>query len=234
MHVFYAPKIKAEKYILDKKESKHCVKVLRLRKSEPVKLIDGEGNLYDGVIAELNPEGCVINITNIIKDYQKRPYKLHLAVSPLKNPDRFDWLIEKSVEIGVDEITPLICTNSEKKSIRPERINNIIISAMKQSIKARLTFLNPVTSFSEFVRKDFTGIQMIAHCSTGYTREHIKNIYSKGHDAVLLIGPEGDFTDDEIREAISMGFISIHLGPSRLRTETAAVAACYSVYFLNL
>jgi 16S rRNA (uracil1498-N3)-methyltransferase len=105
---------------------------------------------------------------------------------------------------------------------------------MKQSIKASLTLLHPVTSFSEFIRKDFTGIRMIAHCSSGYTRENIKNIYSKGHDAVLLIGPEGDFTDDEIREATSMGFISIHLGPSRLRAETAGIAACHSIYFLNL
>ncbi|MGQ9621321.1 MAG: RsmE family RNA methyltransferase, partial [Bacteroidales bacterium] len=127
MNVFYAPGIKGNTYILDKKESKHCVKVLRLKKSSPVLLIDGTGNLYEGEVAEPNPAGCLIRITNVKINYQPKLYRLHLAVSLLKNPERFDWLVEKSVEIGVDEITPLICTNTEKKNVRVERINNIII-----------------------------------------------------------------------------------------------------------
>lgn len=233
MHIFYASGIKGEKCILDVTESRHCVKVLRLKKNDTVKLIDGTGNLYEGVISEPDPEACIVRITKVIKDFQLRPYRLHLAVSPLKNPERFDWLVEKCVEIGVDEITPVICKNTEKKNIKPERIKKIIISAMKQSLKTYLTNLNESIDFNSFISADFNGIKLIAHCSANFTREHVSGIYKKGENVLFLIGPEGDFTDDEIRAAEKMGFRSVHLGPSRLRTETAGIAACHSIYFLN-
>ncbi len=233
MQVFYAPDISGNSFVLDENESRHCVKVLRLGKSDVVKLIDGKGNLYEGVIIEPNPKACVINISNVIKDYQQRPYRLHLAVSPLKNPERFDWLVEKCVEIGVDEITPVICNKTEKMSIRKERVESIIISAMKQSLKATLTVLNPVTYFSEIISQNRSGPKLIAHCSDEYERESIMQAYRGEKEILFLIGPEGDFTGDEIQKAVSKGFVSVHLGTSRLRTETAAIAACLSIYLLN-
>ena len=233
MQVFYAPDISGNSFVLDENESRHCVKVLRLGKSDVVKLIDGKGNLYEGVIIEPNPKACVINISNVIKDYQQRPYRLHLVVSPLKNPERFDWLIEKCVEIGVDEITPVICNKTEKMSIRKERVESIIISAMKQSLKATLTVLNPVTGFREMISQNRSGLKLIAHCSDKYERKSIMQVYKGEKEILFLIGPEGDFTGDEIQEAVSKGFVSVHLGSSRLRTETAAIAACLSIYLLN-
>ncbi len=233
MQVFYAPDISGNSCVLDENESRHCAKVLRLCKSDIVKLIDGKGNLYEGVIIEPNPKACVININNVIKDYQQRPYRLHLVVSPLKNPERFDWLIEKCVEIGVDEITPVICNKTEKMSIRKERVESIIISAMKQSLKATLTVLNPVTGFREMISQNRSGLKLIAHCSDKYERKSIMQVYKGEKEILFLIGPEGDFTGDEIQEAVSKGFVSVHLGSSRLRTETAAIAACLSIYLLN-
>ena len=136
MQIFYAPGISGDNYILDENESKHSVRVLRLSKGDPVRLIDGNGNLYEGVITDPDPKGCSVKIRNIIYGFEKRNYSLHIAISPLKNPDRFEWFVEKSVELGIDEITPLICRNSEKQSVRQDRINNLIVSAMKQSLKA--------------------------------------------------------------------------------------------------
>jgi 16S rRNA (uracil1498-N3)-methyltransferase len=234
MQIFYAPGITGNIWVLNEKESKHCVRVLRMKEGTPVKAIDGKGNLYEGVINTADPKKCEIRINNIIREFEKRNYKLHLAISPLKNPERFEWFIEKSVEIGVDEITPILCKHSEKQTIKPERINNIIISAMKQSLKAGITILNETTSFEEFIKKDFPGKKIISHCNTG-TSERVKidMEYVKGNDAVILIGPEGDFSDNEIATAIAYGFRPVHLGKSRLRTETAGVAACHSIYFLN-
>jgi 16S rRNA (uracil1498-N3)-methyltransferase len=204
-----------------------------MKEGSPVKLIDGRGNLYEGIITKADPIKCEIGIKNIIKDFEKRSYSLHIAISPLKNPDRFEWFIEKSVEFGIDEITPLICSNTEKPGIKSERINKIIVSAMKQSLKAGLTILNAAVSFDDFIREDHNGIKLIAHCNSLKDRSKICDVYSSGNDAVILVGPEGDFSEDEINKAIPAGFIPVHLGNSRLRTETAGVAACHSIYFLN-
>jgi 16S rRNA (uracil1498-N3)-methyltransferase len=233
MQIFYAPGITGNSWILDEKESKHCIRVLRMNEGSPVKLIDGNGNLYEGIITKADYKKCEIGIKNIIRDFEKRSYRLHIAISPLKNPDRFEWFIEKSVELGIDEITPLICRNTEKPGIKPERINNIIISAMKQSLKAGITIQNALESFDEFIRKDHKGIKLIAHCDASKDRSKIGDVYSCGNDAVILIGPEGDFSEDEIEKAVVAGFVPVHLGNSRLRTETAGVAACHSIYFLN-
>ncbi|MEI6050876.1 MAG: RsmE family RNA methyltransferase, partial [Bacteroidota bacterium] len=182
-----------------------------------------------------NPDSkkCTIDITGMVKDFEKRDYRLHIAISPLKNPDRFEWFVEKSVEIGVDEITPLICRNTEKPGIKIERVNNLIISAMKQSIKATKTVLNNPCLFKDFPKGNFEGTGMIAHCNSSISRSKISEVYSKSEDAIILIGPEGDFSEEEIKAAIGSGFSPVHLGQSRLRTETAGVAACHSVYFVN-
>jgi 16S rRNA (uracil1498-N3)-methyltransferase len=233
MQIFYAPDIKANVHTLDEHESRHIVRVLRMVKGTGVKLIDGKGNLYEGVIDDPDQKKCTISITGIVKDFEKRNYRLHIAISPLKNTERFEWFIEKSVEIGVDEITPLICLHTEKPGIKSERIDNIIISAMKQSLKATKSILNPPCSFFEFTKRDHNEVKMIAHCNNSFRRSKISEVYSKNQNAVILIGPEGDFSDDEIQNAIGKGFAQVHLGNSRLRTETAGIAACHSVYFIN-
>lgn len=233
MQVFYAPDVSGNTYILNEKESKHIIKVLRMKKGDSVRLIDGKGNLYEGKIDDADHKKCAIQILNSIKDFENRNYRLHIAISPLKNHERFEWFVEKSVEIGIDEITPLICRNTEKPGIKPERIRNIIISAMKQSLKAHDTILNQPCSFNDFLNKNSKGIVMLAHCNSKAERESISHVYRKGVPAVIMIGPEGDFSEEETEMAISKGVIPVHLGNSRLRTETAGVAACHSVYFIN-
>ena len=233
MQIFYAPDIYGNTYILDENESKHCIRVLRMTKGTEVRLIDGKGTLFEGKISVPDTKRCRIDITGMIKDFEKRDYRLHMAVSPLKNQDRFEWFVEKSVEIGVDEITPLICRNSEKPGIKIERVNNLIISAMKQSVKATKTILNDTCSFKDFLDRDLTGSLMIAHCNNSFRREKISEVYTKKENALILIGPEGDFSEDEIKTASGKNFRSVHLGQSRLRTETAGIAACHSVYFIN-
>lgn len=233
MQIFYAPDINGNTYSLDEKESKHLIRVLRMAKGESVKLIDGNGNLYEGIISNPDQNKCSIDITGKIKDFERRNYRLHIAISPLKNPERFEWFIEKSVEIGIDEITPLLCRNTEKPGIKRERLNNLIISAMKQSLKATKTILNEPTSFKDFINKDLMGIRMIAHCDKSNERKNVSEVYSKNDNSIILIGPEGDFTRDEVDSAVNRGFLPVHLGQSRLRTETAGIAACHSVYFIN-
>jgi 16S rRNA (uracil1498-N3)-methyltransferase len=233
MQIFYAPLINGDSYTLDGTESRHCIKVLRMSKGDSVNLIDGRGNLYEGTISVSDSTRCCINITRIVKDYEKKNYYLHIAISPLKNPDRFELFVEKSVEIGIDEITPLLCDRTEKKGIKSERIEKVIISAMKQSLKAQKTIFNEPVHFNKFISKEFDGIKMIAHCSDGSGKSSISDCYSKNENALILIGPEGDFTEEEISISINSGFRPVHLGKSRLRTETAGIAACHSVYFIN-
>jgi len=233
MQIFYAPDITGENYTLDENESKHIIRVLRMTKGTRVRLIDGTGNLYEGIINNPDQKKCTVSINGIIKDFEKKNYRLHIAISPLKNTERFEWFTEKSVEIGVDEITPIICRNTEKQSIKTERVNNLIISAMKQSLKATKTVLNSSCSFNDLINTDFKGIKMIAHCNDSFERKNIAEVYSKNENALILIGPEGDFSEVEIKAAVKTGFIAVHLGQSRLRTETAGIAACHSIYFIN-
>jgi 16S rRNA (uracil1498-N3)-methyltransferase len=233
MQIFYAPDIISDTYTLDENESKHCIRVLRMTKGTEVRLIDGRGNLYEGVISNPDSKKCMVSITRITKDFEKHNYRLHVAISPLKNPERFEWFIEKAVEIGIDEITPLICRNTEKPGIKRDRINNLIISAMKQSLKSERTILNEPRKFSDFIHSGHNGILMIAHCEHDPGKRSIGEYYHRGNEAIILIGPEGDFTVEEIKSAAECGFKPVHLGKSRLRTETAGVAACHSIYFIN-
>jgi 16S rRNA (uracil1498-N3)-methyltransferase len=233
MQIFYAPDISGDDYTLDEKESAHCIRVLRMKQGMPVRVIDGKGNLYDAVIVDPDPKRCSLAVTGITRNFEKRNYNLHIGISPLKNYERFEWFIEKSVEIGIDEITPVISSNTEKPGIKRERINNLIISAMKQSLKSKLTVLNEPCSFHDFIRNSHTGRLMIAHCHNEPSRKKIGDIYSKGSNAVMLIGPEGDFSRAETDDAFANGFLPVHLGQSRLRSETAGIAACYSIYYIN-
>lgn len=205
-----------------------------MSKGDKVTIVDGQGGFYEGIITDLDPSACRIRITESTTGFEKRGYRLHMAVSPVKNQERFEWFIEKSVEFGIDEITPLICRFTEKQNVKTERINNIIISAMKQSLKAYRPLLNEPVRFGEFMAGRHSGIKLIAHCNPGYALKNIGQVYEKGMDALILIGPEGDFSREEIDMALAGGFTGVSLGNSRLRTETAGIAACHSVYFINL
>jgi 16S rRNA (uracil1498-N3)-methyltransferase len=233
MQIFFAPDITGEVYTLDEKESKHCVRVLRMTTGSRVRLVDGKGSLYEAVLTNPDPRRCTLTITGVTREFETRNYRLHIAISPLKNYERFEWFIEKSVEIGVDEITPLICDNTEKPGIKRDRVNNLIISAMKQSLKSTLTILNEAVLFADFVKGHPAGIRMIAHCTRESSRSKIGEVCRKGDDTTILIGPEGDFSINEIKEAVGAGFIPVHLGNSRLRSETAGIAACCAIYYIN-
>jgi len=175
-----------------------------------------------------------VTVSAVTPDYSRRDYRVHVAISPLKNNDRFEWFIEKAVEIGIDEITPLICSRTEKNRIKRERLDNLILSAMKQSVKAYLPILNEPVTVDEFTGNSYSGRKLIAHCNNEISREPVNDAIRKGEDVVIMIGPEGDFTPEEVRKAAKAGFVSVHFGNSRLRTETAGVMACCSVYLTNL
>ena len=232
MQFFYTPDISENTYIFSKEESKHCIKVLRKKVGDDIHLVDGKGNLYHTTIIDDNPKCCRVKIKKKDVDFNKRNYRIHMVVSPTKNNDRFEWFLEKVTELGVDEITPIICQNSERKVIKLERFNKILVAAMKQSLKAYLPQLNQAVTWKEFVQKKFNVNRFIAHC--GKARKTPLKQWLKPHqDVMILIGPEGDFSDTEIREAMSSGFVPVSLGKSRLRTETAAIVACHTINLLN-
>ncbi|MDX9726413.1 MAG: 16S rRNA (uracil(1498)-N(3))-methyltransferase [Bacteroidales bacterium] len=233
MQLFYVPDIKGSRCELDRNESRHCTRVMRMTRGDTIMITDGRGNLYEGVIDDPDPSACRVNITGKTTGAGEKNYRLHMAISPLKNPERFEWFVEKSVELGIDEITPLICHNTEKTRIKAERMENIIISAMKQSLKTLKPVLHEPVSFLTFIADATDGIRMIPHCNSDMERKPFGSVYRKGCDATILIGPEGDFTPEEISAAIEKGFSPVHLGSSRLRTETAGIAACHSVYYIN-
>ena len=232
MQFFYTPDISENTYIFSKEESKHCIKVLRKKVGDDIHLVDGKGNLYHTTIIDDNPKGCRVKIKKKDVDFNKRNYRIHMVVSPTKKNDRFEWFLEKVTELGVDEITPIICQNSERKVIKLERFNKILVAAMKQSLKAYLPQLNQAITWKEFMQQKFNVNRFIAHC--GEARKTPLKQWLKPHqDVMILIGPEGDFSDTEIREAMSSGFVPVSLGKSRLRTETAAVVACHTINLLN-
>lgn len=234
MQLFYTNNVSDGTATFSREESGHCLRVLRLRRGEKIHFTDGTGNLYEGIITGDDPASMKASVTGIKAEAGKPGYRLHIAISPLKNDDRLEWFIEKAVEIGIDEITPLICSRTEKKRIRRERLEGLILSAMKQSLKCYLPRLNETITFTEFTGKGYGGRKLIACCDQQLERQAITTVAGRGEDILILIGPEGDFTDEEVKLASDAGFLLVHLGASRLRTETAGVAACCSVYLANI
>ncbi len=232
MHLFYTPDLNGNIYILNETESKHCIRVLRLSSGDEIQLINGKGGFYKAKIMDPNPKKCGVEIVESIHEFGKRNHYLHIAIAPTKNMDRFEWFLEKATEIGIDEITPILCEHSERKVIKPERLEKVIISAVKQSIKAYKPVLNDLMTYSDFINQDFKGQKFIAHCEEN-EKLLLKNEYKNGSDAIILIGPEGDFSPQEIEMAIKNDFKEISLGESRLRTETAGVVACHTINLLN-
>lgn len=231
MHLFYQSGIFGKTINLDEKESKHCIRVLRLKKNDRVWVTDGLGTMYITYVSDDNPKTCILTIEEIIQNYHSRHFKLHIAISPLQQVERFEWFLEKATESGIDEITPILCEHTEKKHINSERLQKILISAMKQSLKAKIPQLNPLIKLSDFIKKDFNGLKGIAYCRN--ERIHINDWYKPNTDCIILIGPEGDFSDNEVELAIKNSYTGINLGNNRLRTETAALTACIAVNLLN-
>jgi 16S rRNA (uracil1498-N3)-methyltransferase len=234
MQLFYTNNVSEGTALFSREESGHCVRVLRMRSGDTLHFTDGEGSIYEGIITEDDPHNMKVSVTGVTKNAGKRQYRLHVAISPIKNDDRLEWFIEKAVELGIDEITPVICFRTEKKRIRKERLEGLILSAMKQSVKSFLPKLNEAVTFTEFVSGGSSGRKLIACCDQQFERQAITTVVRRGEDVMVLIGPEGDFTHEEVRLASDAGFLPVHLGPSRLRTETAGVAACCAVYFTNV
>ncbi len=232
MQLFYIPNISGSEVILSETESKHAIRVLRLAVNSKVQLIDGSGGFYEAIFSDAHQKRFKLLITNYIEEFNKINFKLHIAIAPTKNIDRFEWFLEKCTEIGIDEITPLLSEHSERKVIKPERLEKILVSAMKQSLKAYLPKLHPITSFEEFILNSKFENKYIAHCYEG-DKLHLKDSIQKNEDTLILIGPEGDFSNEEVAKAKGNGFEEISLGNARLRTETAGIVACHIVNLVN-
>lgn len=236
MHLFYTPDINPDNslYTLSEDESKHCVRVLRMKEGDHIRLIDGRGSFYEAVISDANPKRCMVSIESIHADPGQRNYIIHIAVAPTKNTDRLEWFLEKATEIGINEISPIECEHSERAVVKTDRLNRVITAAMKQSMKAFHPLLHELRTFREVVMesKELEGQKFIAHCRPG-EKKLLKEAYMKGKSVLILIGPEGDFSVDEVKFATDHGFVPVSLGNSRLRTETAAVVACHTINLLN-
>lgn len=235
MQLFYNPNISetAEQVTFDKEESRHIIKVLRMKEGDSFKITNGKGSFFNAEIISANPKGCLVKILSE-ETQNPLPYHLHLVVAPTKLNDRYEWFLEKATEIGVSEITPIICDHSERKVIKAERYEKILQSAMKQSLKAYLPVLNEAISFKDYINSEnhFEDLRCIAHCEET-DKKSLKSVLLPHQRVTILIGPEGDFSSEEIKLAKKAEYIPVTLGESRLRTETAAIVACHSVAFIN-
>ncbi len=252
MALFYVPNLVAGN-VLPEEESQHAVKVLRLQVGDKIELVDGLGGYYKAIITNPHHKHCGFDIVETQNEFGKRNYKLHIAIAPTKNIERLEWFMEKATEIGIDEITPIICRFSERKILKAERLDKIIVSASKQSVKAYFPKINPLTTFEELMKNHHASQKFIAHCYTSpptplqgergadgmdieesFTDKRLfQSEIKKSSDVLILIGPEGDFSKEEVQKAIALGFIPVSLGESRLRTETAGVVACCTVALFN-
>ena len=237
MEIFYSQDIEGGTCRLDHDESGHCIKVLRHRCGDEISVIDGRGALYRCRIISDSHKEVVAQIIDSVQDWGGHPYNLHLAVCPTKNNDRYEWFAEKACEMGFDELSPIIGDHSERRILKTQRVEKILISASKQSLKAAVPVVNEPVSVKEFItaNADSNGLKLIAYCfdDERVPRRSIKDVLVgyEGTDVTVMIGPEGDFSHEEAELALQAGFIPVHLGASRLRTETAAIAAAAAAYF---
>lgn len=233
MQLFYNPEINLNdtEFSFDKEESKHIAKVLRKKEGDILFVTNGLGVLFDCEIILASEKKCTVKIVKT-KSQNPTSFYTHIAVAPTKMNDRYEWFLEKATEIGIHEITPIICDHSERKSIKTDRFDKIIQSAMKQSNQLYLPKLNDPISFKDFINKDYDGILCIAHCEET-NKTLLKEVVKTNQKHIILIGPEGDFSSKEIELAIKNKYIPVSLGNTRLRTETAALVACHSIVFSN-
>ena len=241
MQLFYSKDITTEGFCaLDAEESRHAVRVLRLHEGDAINVTDGRGNLYHCRIVQVESGKCIVeSVANEADALSSRlsPFNFHLAVAPTKNPSRMEWLVEKAVEIGVGEITLLNCDHSERSFLKTDRLEKLAISAMKQSLHSVLPKINPPVKLKDWLNSQFSilnsQLKFIAHCEADKPRVPLATALQPGKDAVVLIGPEGDFSEEEIALALKCGFLPVSLGPSRLRTETAALYAVTAFNLIN-
>lgn len=233
MQLFYNPSLdnSFKQFYFSKEESKHITKVLRKKEGDILHITNGRGHLFKAKILLSDPKKCKAQIVSVDKTIP-RQHTLHIAVAPTKMNDRYEWFLEKATEIGINEITPIICENSERKIIKPERLEKVLQSAMKQSLQTYLPKLNPAIRFKDFISNTKAELNFIAHCEDEEKLD-LKRRVAPDKDVLILIGPEGDFSKNEIAAAYDNGFLPISLGKNRLRTETAAIVACATVAIMN-
>lgn len=234
MQLFYHPDIAedAKQIIFPKEESKHIVKVLRKKEGDLLHVTNGKGFLFISELTLITSQQCIAKVIEV-KEEAKPKYHLHMAVAPTKMNDRYEWFLEKATEIGVMEITPIICDHSERKVVKLERFERVLQSAMKQSLHFTLPKLNAPVRFSEFVSDTPEGTKFIAHCEEEQEKKSLQHSLELGDKCIILIGPEGDFSSEEITLAKQHNWNPISLGSTRLRTETAAIVACHTVALFN-
>ena len=236
MQLFYAPDLTPPLYTLGEEESKHCIRVLRLRRGDTLHLTDGRGTLHRCEIMDDNAKRCTVRVVESTAEFERMPYRLTMAVAPTKNIERFEWFLEKATEVGVSEIIPILCDRSERRALKVEREERVVTAAMKQSLKAYHPRLHEITPLRQVIKQPFDGQKFIAHCDaprSALGKAFLPHILHKGGDVLVLIGPEGDFSPEEIDLAVRGGFREITLGSQRLRTETAAVMATALVAAAN-
>ncbi len=236
MQLFYSPDITPSALCtLDPEESRHAVRVLRMRQGDPIDVTDGRGALHHCTILEAREKGCVVQ--PLTSDLRPPTSDLHLAVAPTKNPSRMEWLVEKAVEMGVGDITLLRCDRSERSFLKTERLQKLAVSAMKQSLRTLLPAIGEAVVLRDWLHSKFkiqnSELKFIAHCEAGQPRTPLADLLESGRPATILIGPEGDFSAEEIALALELGFRPVSLGPSRLRTETAALYAVAAFNLIN-
>ena len=233
MHLFYAPELDCSRdYSLSREEAQHCVRVLRMKEGDRVLLTDGKGGLYQAEIVQAVAQTYVCRVEKQLEDTQKRDYHIHIALAPTKNNARTEWFVEKAVEMGIDEVSLFESRYSERTNVKTERLEKVVISALKQSFKANITTINPIVDFKTLVDGAKEQYKFIATCE-GDQRAKLKDCYRQGGDVIVLIGPEGDFSENEVAYAEERGFRPITLGEARLRTETAALYALQGIHFIN-
>ncbi len=232
MQLFYASRVDGSTAYLDEDESRHCTKTLRKKTGDTICFIDGIGGMYEGRITTISKKECQLEILNTLPTSDHRDFKIHIAIAPTKNIARTEWFLEKTTEFGIDEITFIRCKHSERKNIRLDRLQKIVQGAAKQSLKSKFPILNDLTPFKDFIRATNTAEKLIAHChSSGLP--HLKQQVNAQDSFVILIGPEGDFSREEVDLALEHNFQEISLGNSRLRTETAGIAACHTIHLFK-
>lgn len=230
--IFYSTTIENGFCVLDKTESAHAIRVLRLKSGDIVELVDGIGGFFKAQIVEAHAKQCQLKIVEQVDTGFNRDVDLHIAIAPTKNNDRFEWFLEKSTELGINRITPLLCEHSERKVLKHERMLKILVSAMKQSQKAVLPQLDEMVRLNDFLKDEYNAQKMIAYVDKEHTQS-AKDLYKSKSNLLMLIGPEGDFSPEEVLMAKENDFAPVSLGSERLRTETAGVAACAMFNVLN-
>lgn len=231
-NLFYQPDVANGTLYLDPEESRHCAKVLRKKSGDLIHVTDGKGFLYTCKITDARLDRCTFVIESTEREKPKN-YRIHVAIAPTKNPDRTEWFVEKAIEIGIDEITFVECDNSERTSIKLERIEKLAISAIKQSLAFSICKINTIRPLQDFIKASTTDHKFIAYVDQANPDELFK-VATRGQQYTVLIGPEGDFSTVELTTALDHGFKKVALGPSRLRTETAGVVACHILNLINL